>query len=104
MGACPLISHSVNSVTINRSSLLAAPKNTSQCCRLTESVLPGPAPPESRSATAVTVLLVISTGKSSDGRSGYEYRLSAVGGRASTYFVRSISITISPIFVHPYVV
>ena len=96
-----LLSHSVKSATISRSSPLAALKRSIQCWRLTESDPPlGPAPPESRPATAVTVSLVIPTGMNSGGQSGYDSRLAAVGGRASVFLVRSTSITLFPVFVH----
>ena len=94
------MSHSMKSATISRSSPLAAPKRSNLCWRLTESVPPGPAPPESHSATAVTVLLVISTGTISGGRSRYKSRLATVGERAFGCLVRSTSITLHPVFVH----
>ena len=65
-----------------------------------ESAPPGPSPPESRPTTAVTISSVMSTETISGGRSGYESRLAAVGGRASKCLVRSTSITLSPVFVH----
>ena len=61
---------------------------------------PGPAPPESRPATSVTVLSVMSTGTSSGGWSGYVSRLAADGGRASGCLVQSTYITLSPVLVH----
>ena len=57
----------MKSPTINLSSALAALNRRSQCCSDTESVPLGPAPPESRPATAVMVLLVMSTIVSSGG-------------------------------------
>ena len=95
-----MLNHSSKSATINRSSPLAAPKCNIQCLRLIYSIPPGPAPPESRPATSVTVSPVISMEMSSSGQSGYDFILADVGGRALGCLVRRNSINISPVFVH----
>ena len=93
-------SQSVKLPTISLSSPLAILNHSSQCCKLTNSVPPGPAPHESIPETSVTVSSVISTGTSSGGQSGYESRLAAVGARSSGCFARSTSITCFHVLVH----
>ena len=81
-GGRPFPIHFIKSPTINRSYPLAAPNRRSQCCSETDSVPPGPAPPESRPATAITMSSVMSIGVIYRGWAGYKSKIAAVGVRA----------------------
>ena len=99
-GGFSFASHSTNSATICRISLLASSKLNSQCFRMIKLVTPEPAPPESLPATSVTVSSVRSTGTSYEGRPGYTSWLLAKGLRALGSFSRSTSRTYAPVLVH----
>ena len=79
--------------------MLATLNIRSQCYRLTKLVPPGPAPPERRPATSITVSSVMSTGTISGGQSRYVSRLAADGKLASGCLVHSTPITFSPVLV-----
>ena len=91
--------HSVNNTTVTGRAAIDSPKRNVQCCRPTELVPPGPAPPDRRRTTSVTVSAVRSRWTCSRGRPPQASKLSGGGFCASGCFAWSTPSTGSPVFV-----